>query len=148
MPLTSLLSDLLLWRVLTCLPLGSTSVLMQVAHFKDASLVQFYDYMVGLTAGCMRRFAPILDVGLNCPVLSFRHRPVVFYDPWPDLSNMVWYDADGCIQPVRASDLADERLWAAVARVLRLPQQRPGAFERFLREDRCLLLGARMLLSF
>ena len=58
-----------------------------------------------------------------------------FFDAWPEPSGLEWFDADGNAAAPRPQDLPEERLWRAAARLLGIAPQRPGAFERFLRQD-------------
>ena len=117
------------------LPVGASVLLLQTAHFQDLPRARFLAYVQTMKEHICYPFAAMFRSGISVPPLSFRHQPRVFFDAWPEPSGLEWFDADGNAAAPRPQDLPEERLWRAAARLLGIAPQRPGAFERFLRQD-------------
>eukprot|EP00435_Cladocopium_sp_Y103_P019277 s1012_g4.t1 len=92
---------------------------------------------------CRQKLAPLLRLGFNAPCLSFRHQPVLLWDPWLRPSECPWYGAGGERASVQREDEVEASVCQLASTYLGLPPQGAGsgigAFQRFMREDRCAL---------
>ena len=143
MHVTELPFSVLLLHLLDFLPLASAASIATTAIFVDVPVENFCTYVRNVKRTCRQKLAPLLRLGFNAPCLSFRHQPVLLWDPWLRPSECPWYGAGDERASVQREDEVEASVCQLACTYLGLPPQGAGsgigAFQRFMQQDRFAL---------
>lgn len=118
MPGAQMIFAVLLPGFLDWLPLTAAVGLAAVGPIDGVPIASLIAYVRRQKQRCLEKLAPILASGFHAPCLSFRHYPVVL---WPPSFNR---------------GPTHDDVVAVAASALGVAPQPPGAFERFMLQDR------------